>query len=225
MPKRDNTAVAAGTAGQDRPDLTGRDPSVEFGRLFDLYSRQVHHYLARRVGSQIAHGLVSETFLVALNQRHSYDPGQGAARPWLYGIATNLQRRHARDEVRALRATARLTGQMPDEPGHDSRVAARVDAEGVARKLASALADLADGDRGVLLLISWAGLALAEALGIPAGTVRSRLHRVRKSLQIWSDAQLDGALFVLHAEVPCDDRALHRARDELMAAAGEPAVR
>src|SRR5262245_47545714 len=113
---------------RDRPYLGGPDPAVEFGRLFDAYARALHRYLARRVGAETAHDRVSETFLVALNQRHGYDPRRGAVRSWLYGIATNLLRRHVREEVRALRATARAAGLGTAEPGHDGRVADRVDA-------------------------------------------------------------------------------------------------
>jgi RNA polymerase sigma-70 factor, ECF subfamily len=172
---------------RDRPYLGGPDPALEFGRLFDAYAASLHRYLARRVGPDAAHDLVSETFLVALNRRHGYDPRQGVVRSWLYGIATNLLRRHVRDEVRALRATARAAGRaVAPDTGPDSRVAERIDAHAMAGRLAAALAELSEGDRDVLLLTSWAGLdstEVAEALGIPVGTVRSRLHRVRKSLR------------------------------------------
>jgi RNA polymerase sigma factor (sigma-70 family) len=172
---------------RDRPYLGGPEPAVEFGRLFDSYAAPLHTYLARRVGAEPARDLVSETFLVALNQRHAYDPRLGAARSWLYGIATNLLRRHVRHEVRGLRATARAANQVPQrESAHDNRVAERVDATVLAVRLAGALAALSDGDRDVLLLTSWGGLdstEVAHALGIPVGTVRSRLHRVRKWLR------------------------------------------
>src|SRR5438093_609954 len=98
---------------RDRPHLGGPEPAVEFGRLFDAYAAPLHGYLARRVGAEPAKDLVSETFLVALNQRHAYDPRLGVVRSWLYGIATNLLRRHVRQEVRALRATARAASQVP----------------------------------------------------------------------------------------------------------------
>ena len=173
-------------ADRDRPYLGGPDPAVEFGRLFDAYAPPLHRYLARRVGADAAHDLVSETFLVALDQRHGYDPRRGLVRSWLYGIATNLLRRHVRQEVRGLRAIARTAGHDSHTASHDSRVADRVDAAALAARLAGALASLSEGDRDVLLLTSWAGLApaeVADALGIPAGTVRSRLHRVRKWLR------------------------------------------
>jgi RNA polymerase sigma factor (sigma-70 family) len=172
---------------RDRPYLGGPDPAEEFGRLFDAYAAPLHRYLARRVGREPAHDLVSETFLVALRQRRTYDPRQGAVRSWLYGIATNLLRRHVRQEVRALHATARAAGHaLGPDTGHESRVADRIDAQVMAARLASALAELSEGDRDVLLLTSWAGLdsvEVAAALGIPVGTVRSRLHRVRKWLR------------------------------------------
>ncbi|HYQ63223.1 RNA polymerase sigma factor [Actinophytocola sp.] len=174
-------------ADKDRPYLGGPEPAVEFGRLFDAYARPLHRYLARRVGTENAHDLVSETFLVALNQRHSYDPRRGAVRSWLYGIATNLLRRQVRQEVRGLQAAARSAGHGPgDEASHETRVADRLDAAAMAARLAGAVAALSDGDRDVLLLTSWAGLdstEVADALDIPVGTVRSRLHRVRKWLR------------------------------------------
>jgi RNA polymerase sigma-70 factor (ECF subfamily) len=173
-------------ADRDRPYLGGPEPAVEFGRLFDTYAPPLHRYLARRVGADTAHDLVSETFLVALDQRHSYDPRRGVVRSWLYGIATNLLRRQVRQEVRGLRAIARTAGHGGHTASHDSQVADRVDAAVMASRLAGALAQLSEGDRDVLLLTSWAGLApaeVADALGIPAGTVRSRMHRVRKWLR------------------------------------------
>lgn len=180
---------------RDRPYLGGPDPAVEFGRLFDAHARPLHRYLARRVGADVAHDLVSETFLVALNQRHTYDPRRGVVRSWLYGIATNLLRRQVRQELRGLHAVARSAGHARGhETGHDAAVADRVDAAATAARLAGALARLSEGDRDVLLLTSWAGLdsnEVADALGIPVGTVRSRLHRVRKWLRANAPRTID----------------------------------
>ena len=172
-------------AGHDRPDLGGARPAEIFGRLFDEHAVPLHRYLARRVGADIAHDLVSETFLVALQQRHGYDPARAGVRSWLYGIATNLLRRHVRQEVRGLAAHTRASG-LDHHDSHDVRVAERVDAAAAARRLAAGLAALSPADRDVLLLASWAGLdqaEIAEALAIPPGTVRSRLHRVRRRLR------------------------------------------
>jgi len=171
----------------DRPDLSSPDPAPAFSRLFDEHAAGMHRYLTRRVGPDTAHDLVAETFLVALRRRESYQPELGTARSWLYGIASNLLRHHVRSETRALRATARLANSGDRCPGgHDNRVAERVDAEARAAQLAGALAKLSPADRDTLLLVSWAGLEpieVAEALGVPPGTVRSRLHRIRRWLR------------------------------------------
>ncbi|OKI31449.1 RNA polymerase subunit sigma-70 [Saccharothrix sp. CB00851] len=178
-------ADGGGASDADRPDLSGPHPARIFGHLFDRHSRPLHRYLARRVGD-LADDLVGETFLIAFQTRAGYDPGRGTARSWLYGIATNLLRRHVRQEVRGLRAAARAAGSAAGAEDHDNRVADQVDASARARLLAGALVALEPGDRDVLLLTSWAGLdsnEVAEALGIPVGTVRSRLHRVRQRLR------------------------------------------
>ncbi|MEV6913162.1 RNA polymerase sigma factor [Amycolatopsis sp. NPDC051071] len=182
-----NDHERAGSPGLDRPDLGGPDPAPVFGMLFDAYAAPLQRYLARRVGTETAHDLVAETFLVALRRRETYRPEAGTARAWLYGIATNLLRHHVRTETRAFKATARLAAAGEAiSAGHDGRVAERVDAQQRAAQLAGALAALSEADRDTLLLVSWAGLEpgeVAEALGIPAGTVRSRLHRVRRWLR------------------------------------------
>jgi RNA polymerase sigma-70 factor (ECF subfamily) len=177
----------AGPDSSDRPDLGVPDPGPVFGQLFDAHARSMHRYLARRIGDESAHDLVGETFLVALRRRDSYRPELGTARSWLYGIATNLLRHHVRSETRALRATARLA-RVGDRTtaGHDGRVAEQVDAQTRAAQLAGALAKLSVADRDTLLLVAWAGLEpseVAEALGVPPGTIRSRLHRLRRWLR------------------------------------------
>jgi RNA polymerase sigma factor (sigma-70 family) len=171
------------TGEHDRPDPS--DLAEVFARLYDDHAPGLRRYLARRIGPETADDLVAETFLAAIAGHANYDPAQ-PIRPWLYGIATNKLRRHLRQERRGYMATARLAARDRPGDGHDGLVADRVDADARVRALASALAKLAGPDLDVLLLTSWAGLDSAEvakALDIPVGTVRSRLHRVRKSLR------------------------------------------
>jgi RNA polymerase sigma factor (sigma-70 family) len=160
------------------------EPEV-FAVLFDRYAADIHHYAARRLGASAADDLVAETFLVAFRRRGSYDTGRSQARPWLYGIATTLIARQRRSERRLYRALAR-TGLDPlPEPIAD-QVVRRVAAQGQQRRLAAALAGLSPADREVLLLLAWGGLSyaeIAEALGVPVGTVRSRLHRARRKVR------------------------------------------
>ena len=106
-------------------------------------------------------------------------------RTWLYGIATKVIGRHQRAETRALRALARL-GPDRDAPGHADRVDSRVSAAGLRGELAGAIAALPRGQRDVLLLVALADLSheeVAASLGIPYGTVGSRLNRARTTLR------------------------------------------
>jgi RNA polymerase sigma-70 factor (ECF subfamily) len=158
-----------------------RDPD-QFAAIFDRHAPYVHRYLARRLGREAADDLVAETFLVAFGKRKRYDQSRADARPWLYGIATNLVSQHRRDEARQLRLRNALSPE-PDVASHAEQVVAQVAAQAMGRLLGTALTELSTGDRDVLLLIAWEGLTydqVATALDIPVGTVRSRLNRARK---------------------------------------------
>ncbi|MGW0804108.1 RNA polymerase sigma factor [Nonomuraea sp. NPDC002799] len=157
------------------------DPGA-FAALFDRHAAVLHRYVTRRLGESLADDIVAETFLAAFQQRARYDPGRSDARPWLYGIAANLIGRHRRTELRSYLALAR-TGVDEIADSYADRVVSRVAASAAHRDLAAALAELSDGDREVLLTVAWAQLSYEEtahALGIPIGTVRSRLHRARR---------------------------------------------
>ena len=93
-----------------------REPEL-FAVLFDRHAPHIHRYLARRAGRQIADDLVAETFLAAFAKRDRYDLRYSDARPWLYGIATNLVGQHRRDEVRQYRIGQAATAE-PEVPGH-----------------------------------------------------------------------------------------------------------
>jgi RNA polymerase sigma-70 factor (ECF subfamily) len=154
----------------------------------------LHRYLSRRVGS-VADDLVAESFLAGLAGRQGYDPARADPRTWLYGIATNLLRRHFRQELRGLAATAKAAAAVTDSGSDPSdAVPDQVDAQVRLGRLASGIAALTPDDRDVLLVTAWAGLdstEVAQALGIPVGTVRSRLHRVRRQLRTHESTHTD----------------------------------
>jgi RNA polymerase sigma factor (sigma-70 family) len=179
-------AASHQAAASSRRTGTSPVPSPDsFAAVFDQHFRDVHGYVARRLGRDVADDVASETFLTAYRLRARFDITKGDQRAWLYGIATNLMRRHRRSEVRAYRALLRV------EPAHavishDNRVAEKVSAEHLRGALARALAKLSTGDRDVLLLIALAGLTyeqVAEALDISYGTVCSRLSRARRKVR------------------------------------------
>jgi RNA polymerase sigma factor (sigma-70 family) len=177
-------------------ECSWREPE-QFAALFDRHAPRIHRYVARRVGREAADDLVAETFLAAFGQRRRYDLRYTDAAPWLYGIATNLIGQHRREEVRQFKIQRALPPE-PELPGHAERVTADVTAQAMRGVLIAALAGLAVADRDVLLLIAWEQLTYEEVgrcLGVPVGTVRSRLHRARvKVREALAQAGLSTAL-------------------------------
>ena len=165
------------------------DPQ-QFGSLFDRHGLAVHRYVASRAGRADVDDVVAETFVTAFRTRARYDRKYHDARPWLLGIASNVLRHHYRSEHRRL-ARLRTVHHAP-EPAADlsESVAAAVDESFEIDRIAWALNRLDDRYRDVLLLAASADLTyeeIARALGVPVGTVRSRLargrHRLRELLQ------------------------------------------
>ncbi|MEV6880167.1 RNA polymerase sigma factor [Amycolatopsis sp. NPDC051128] len=156
------------------------EPSL-FAVIFDRHARHIHRYLARRLGATAADDVLADTFLIAFDKRAKFDPDRTDARPWLYGIATNLVSRQRRAEVRELKLRMAV-GPPPAQEGHADRVADQVTAQALGEELDRALAALRPRERDVLLLVAAEGLGyqeVAEALAIPVGTVKSRLNRAR----------------------------------------------
>lgn len=157
------------------------DAPESFGALFDRHYGSIDAYCTRRLGSD-GHDVSAATFVEAFRSRHRFETGRDDARPWLYGIASNLIRRHRRSESRRWRAYSRLPIAADGEHCSD----ARIDAAAAAPALARALHDINTRDRDALLLYAWADLTyeqIAEALAVPTGTVRSRIARARGRLR------------------------------------------
>jgi RNA polymerase sigma-70 factor (ECF subfamily) len=161
------------------------DPQ-QFGLLFDRHARAVHRYVASRVRRTDVDDVVSETFVTAFRARARYDRAYDDARPWLLGIATNVLRHHHRSESRRL-TRLRAFAQPPEADFDPAESVARaVDKASETDRVARALARLDDRYRDVLLLTASADLTyeeIARALGVPVGTVRSRLARGRRRLR------------------------------------------
>lgn len=174
------------TAAEDGRIVEGSVADGElFTSIFDRYGEQVHAYLARRVGPDVADDLTAETFFIAFRQRSRFDSRAGVVRAWLFGIATNLLRRHHRTETRRWRAIAKLP--PPEIYGElEERVATQLTAQASRPQLAAALARLAPRDREAFLLVAFGDLTYdeaAKALGIAHGTVCSRIARARRRIR------------------------------------------
>lgn len=159
--------------------LAGDDGA--FVELLHRHQAAVWAYVARRAGSGPAEDLVSEVWIAAFRARPTYDPAFAVARPWLFGIARNVLRRHWRT-----RPDEELAGDMTTHPLRADPWPAVDERLHGADALRAALAGLRPAEREVLLLIVWEQLTVAEAartVGIPAGTARYHLHRARIALR------------------------------------------
>jgi len=157
-----------------------------FGELFDRHATLVFRFLVRRVGVDAAEPLLGDVFRVAFEKRASYELELSSARPWLYGIATNLLAHHRRGEARRIAATARLLATQGPADDRTDEVVSRLDAVELWPHVATAVEGLPEGERDALLLYAWEELSydeIAVALGVPVGTVRSRLNRARRTLR------------------------------------------
>ena len=181
--RRHLEAHASGaSASSTAPGVDGQ----MFAALYDRHAGQLYRYAYQRVGDQVAEDLVADTFLAAFQQWDGYDPYRADVRPWLFGILTRKLARHYRTEQARYRAFARSGVERDAVENPADRIAAEVAARAARAPLAVALGRLAPGDRDVLLLVAWGDLSyeeVAAALGIPVGTVRSRLNRARRKVR------------------------------------------
>lgn len=162
-----------------------------FGQIFDRHAHEILRYVHARLGPALAEDALAETFLDAFRNRDRYDPARADVRPWLYGIATRVVGKHRRAELR-YRRMLQACAQGPADAGPAaedlaSRSAERVAAERLRPRLEAMMLGLPQRDRDLLLLIAWAELTYGEAaqtLGIPVGTIRSRLSRIRAKTRV-----------------------------------------
>jgi RNA polymerase sigma-70 factor, ECF subfamily len=156
-----------------------------FALLFERHAKAIYNYCFRRVGDwSAAEDLLSVVFLEAWRRRDKELP-PGKVLPWLYGIATNVVRNRRRAERRYRAALARVPAAAPAADFAEEAVD-RVDEERQLRRALDLLAKLPRRQQDVFVLCAWSGLSYEDAafaLGVPLGTVRSRLARARHALQ------------------------------------------
>src|SRR5215475_868937 len=156
-----------------------------FGVIFDRHGSTLLRFLARRVDPTDAEDLLGEVFRIAFERRSTFELDRDSARPWLYGIAANVVAKHHRSEARRLRAVARVAADRGVEDDPADRAVAAADAGARWTRVMDALGTLPAAERQILQLVAWEELRydeIALALGIPLGTVRSRLSRGRARL-------------------------------------------
>ncbi|MGW6399756.1 RNA polymerase sigma factor [Streptomyces sp. NPDC055134] len=162
-----------------------------FADLYEEYARAIYNHALRLTGDwSLAEEIMSDTFLTAWATRERLAPGPGPDAdaplgPWLYGIATNKAHNARRGVRRRLAFLARQPA-APDVDDFAEETAGRIDDARQLARIHGSLARLRRPERDVIALCVWAGLdyaQAADALGVPVGTVRSRLSRARARLR------------------------------------------
>jgi RNA polymerase sigma-70 factor (ECF subfamily) len=152
------------------------EPAV-FGGLYDRHGVAVRRYVVRRVGIYDGEDLAAEVFIRVFRSRGKYRAEHESALPWLLGTANRVISEHRRIERRRLATMERLLVE-------DRELASRPDV-GLTLEVVRALRHLPAADRDTLLLLVWGELSrdeVAAALGVPVGTVNSRIARARACL-------------------------------------------
>jgi RNA polymerase sigma-70 factor (ECF subfamily) len=191
------------TAGSDEELLTRfqAGDAEAFGALVRRYERELYGYLRRYLGDgSLAEDVFQNTFLQLYVKSAQYQPGR-PVRPWLYTIATH----QAVDALRRGGRRPAVSLEQAGEPGLNgeaAHLAAALEGRGPGpfeaaaeqerrERVRAAVDRLPDFLRQVLLLAYYQGLKyreIAEALDIPVGTVKSRLHAALVKLQeAWAE--------------------------------------
>ncbi|MFV0444048.1 MAG: sigma-70 family RNA polymerase sigma factor [Planctomycetaceae bacterium] len=160
-----------------------------YGRLVARYQDRLYGTLVHLLGSaQDAYDVAQETFLLAWQNLATFR-GDSAFYSWLFRIAHNAAvsfRRRDRRATRSLDRSRDLHGDEPVDPRPTTDPAAGMVTDERREIVQAALTELPEEYRTVLVLKDMDGLRyeeIAEIIGCPVGTVRSRIHRARSELR------------------------------------------
>jgi len=163
----DSQLIEAAIAGADEA----------FAELVQPHRRPIHAHCYRMLGSlQDAEDAVQETFLRAWRAGERYDPQIGSLRTWLFAILRNVVIDLGR--ARSVRPKVGQSGVEPSvEPLDEALLSWQVE---------EAMRRIGDDHRRVLVETYYRGrpyAEVAEELGVPEGTVKSRLHTAVRALR------------------------------------------
>lgn len=174
-----------------------------FAELVGRYEKELYSYLRRYLSdAALAEDAFQATFLQVHLKCDQFEEGR-KLRPWLYTIATNqaidAQRRNKRHRAVSIDRTDRSDQQdwslgetlAAAEPSPETNVESLEKSEAVRL----AVAGLPEAHRQVVMLVYYQGLKYreaADALGVPVGTVKSRLHAAILRLNAAMGAEVTG---------------------------------
>lgn len=154
-----------------------------FGMLVRHYERPLYNFMVRhRLDVETSADLTQEAFLKAYRSLESFQPQRSSFKTWLYTIAFNLIRDNARRHRVRSRGADELQSQEEVRPPARS-----VETDVAVRdQLERLLGVLEDEDRSLLVLRFLQEVPyneISEVTGMPAATIRSKVHRALKKIQ------------------------------------------
>jgi RNA polymerase sigma-70 factor, ECF subfamily len=186
--RRRSPAATTGSSDGELLRRIGDGDRDSFDIIYRRFVRPVFALALRRLGDRgRAEDATQETFAAVWRSAASYDPERGPGAPWLYAVARNAI-------VDRSRSRAEPPMEAPDEPAHDEGPAERAERSWLAWRVHTAVEQLPEHERLLLELAYWGGLSqseIAEFLGIPLGTVKTR---TRSALGRLADALDDEEL-------------------------------
>lgn len=150
----------------------------QFERLYADHAGPLLGFLVYRTGDRVlSEDLVADTFERVLTARRGFDRRRGSEKTWLYTIALNLLRDHARREAAGARATERVAAGRPSGQSGGFEHVERRD------ELQAALASLSDEEREAVALRFGADLTMPEIASVKREKLTTIEGRVYRSLR------------------------------------------
>ncbi len=156
------------------------DLKSTLSRWFEEYHMDLFKFIYKLTGDyHLSEDIVQETYVRAYLKFHLFDPGRGNLKNWLYRMAINLYHDHERFQNKEIQVLEKISKESPniwENQRDDESQLDKVFLEEAISKLSS--------DKRTILLLSLRNKfeEISEILGIPEGTVKSRLFYIRKEL-------------------------------------------
>jgi len=157
-----------------------------FGQLVTKYQDRLFNAVVHVLGSvEDAHDVVQDAFVQAFVKLDTFKR-TSAFYTWLYRIAFNraISLRRRQRPTSSIEQAREASGEEP--PGKESSPVERMEQQDRVAQVQTALQELTEEHRSVLVLREMEGFhydEISEILNLPVGTVRSRLHRARMQMR------------------------------------------
>lgn len=186
--RRTQVTLATGPTDAVLFAAVARGELAALGQLFDRHAAATFQFIHKVAPREDVDDVVQETFLRLARLADRFEERGSGGRPFVFGVAHAIVRERRRASARLLRALAGFAG-VESQRTVAPNATARTEVE-------RCLATLSTDKREVLVLTEGMGLSgpeAAEVLGIPVGTVWTRLYHARRELRVKLGADADAS--------------------------------